>query len=352
MHRFVIKGILLGGLALILPACGSSHSDTSGGATDPSPNPVFSDPGIQTFPDEGHAHVVVGTALVYGTDPPTSGPHYPYPQAGGYYTTPIAAGFLVHSMEHGGVIIYYNPATVTDAEKSSLMALANAHPGIFSQVVCVPRTDPTYPIILTAWTHWLRLTTYDQSRIDGFLALFLGNGPEGAPASPWGDPAMNNATALSFFLSSYELEISDIARPGSVSTNTGMTYLAQALTISVDMKVSASSALADTESIQIVDALSAATLAQAVYSASTGTITLSIGATSYPPVSVPTGAFITVTFRVDASHNATWAVGGAATSPAIAFGTATVTVGLSALFVSGSAPAPDFFFGNFVVSNP
>jgi hypothetical protein len=352
MRCFVTRVLLLGGLALILPACGSSHSDTSGGGSDKSPNPVYSDTGIQTFPDEGHSHVVVGTVIAYGTDPPTSGAHYPYPEAGGYYTSPIAAGFLVHSMEHGGVIIYYDPATVTGAEKSTLMTLASAHPGIFSQVVCDPRSDSTYPIILTAWTHWLRLTTYDQSRINGFLALFLGEGPEGAPATPWGDPAMNNATALSFFLSSYELEISDIARPGSVSTNTGMTYHAQALTISVDMKVSASSALADAESVQILDASSAAILAEAIYTASTGEITLSIGAVSYPPVSVSPGAFITVTFRVDSVHNATWAVAGTPVSPAMAFGTPTVTVGLGALYVSGTAPAPDFFFGNFLVSTP
>jgi hypothetical protein len=352
MRRFVMNGLMLCGLALILPACGSSSSGTSGDtAAGPNQSTTFSDPGIETFPSEGRAHVVVGTVVVYLTDPPTSGNHYPYPQAGGYYESPIAAGFLVHSMEHGGVIIYYNPATVTDTQKNVLKTLSLAHPGIFSQVVCVPRNDPTYPIILTAWTHWLRLTTYDQSRIDGFLALFLGNGPEGAPATPWGDPAMNNATALSFFLSSYELRISDTARPGFASTNTGMTYTGP-FTLSVDLEVSATSALADTESTQIMDATSADLLAEAVYDASTGMITFSIEATSFTPIAVSTGTFHTVTFTVDASHNATWTLGGTTTSPAVAFGTPTVTLNLRADYVSGAAPAPDFLFGNFLVTNP
>jgi acyl-CoA thioesterase-1 len=187
MRRFLMNGTLLGTLALMLPAFGSPNSGGSGiVAVVPKLNQTqtFSDPGIETFPNEGQVHVPVGTVVVYMTDPPTSGNHYPSPQAGGYFESPIAAGFLVHSMEHGGVIIYYNPATVTDAQKYTLKLLARNHPGIMAMVVCVPRNDPIYPIILTAWTHRLRLTTYDQSRIDGFVALFLGQGPEKGPISP------------------------------------------------------------------------------------------------------------------------------------------------------------------------
>jgi hypothetical protein len=182
-----MMGVLLGGLALMLPAFGSPNSGSPGVigvAPKLNQSQTFSDPGIETFPNEGQTHVPVGSTVVYLTDPPTSGNHYPYPQAGGYFETPIAAGFLVHSMEHGGVIIYYNPATVTDAQKYNLKLLARNHPGISAMVVCVPRNDPVYPIILTAWTHRLRLTNYDQSRIDGFNTLFLGQGPEQLPISP------------------------------------------------------------------------------------------------------------------------------------------------------------------------
>jgi len=134
--------------------------------------------GIETFPDEGHAQVPVGTVVAYNTDPPTSGNHYPVPWPGGFYTTPIAAGFLVHSLEHGGVVIYYDSAHIAPGDLQRLQGLAADHPGTFSQVVAVPRTDETHPVILTAWTHCLRLTLYDPVRIDDFLALLLGNGPE------------------------------------------------------------------------------------------------------------------------------------------------------------------------------
>jgi hypothetical protein len=183
MRRFWMNAVLLGGLAVILPACGSPGSEASSPAG-PAPSPSPTDPQIETFPSEGAMHVPVGTLVVYGTDPPTSGSHYPSPVGGGYYEFPIEAPYLVHSMEHGGVIVYYDPATLTNGQKNDLKALARAHPGVFAMVVCVPRNDPAYPIILTAWTHRLRLPAYDPDRIDGFVTLFLDQGPERAPTNP------------------------------------------------------------------------------------------------------------------------------------------------------------------------
>jgi hypothetical protein len=161
--------------ALILPACGGGPSGQK------TQTPAPGDPDIETFPSEGSTHVPVGTVIVYQTDPPTSGSHYEeFVVDGGFFDRELPAPYLVHSMEHGGVIIYYSPA-VTDDQKNQLMQLAQDHPGRYSQIVCVPRNDATYPIILTAWTHRLRLTAYDKDRIDGFVALYLGNGPEHDP---------------------------------------------------------------------------------------------------------------------------------------------------------------------------
>jgi len=170
---------MLAGVAILVPACGGGSSDVSDASSHAAV--VFSDPGIETFPDEGHDHVPVGTVVPYQTDPPTSGNHYPDPQPGGFYDRPIASGFLVHSMEHGGVIIYYDQHHVSKKDLDALRSLADAHRGNFSQVVVVPRNDSDFPIILTAWTHRLRLIGYDADRVHGFLALFLGNGPEAAP---------------------------------------------------------------------------------------------------------------------------------------------------------------------------
>jgi len=169
--------VLLLALSLIVPACGGGQGGGEATATTGSVT-TFADPGIQTFPDEGRTQVPAGTDIQYDTDPPTSGLHYPDPQPGGFYTDPVAAGSLVSSMENGGVIIYYDAAPLTAPDLDSLRLLAEAHPGDSSQVVVVPRTDPLHPIILTAWTHMLPLDGFDQGRIDNFIALFLGKGPE------------------------------------------------------------------------------------------------------------------------------------------------------------------------------
>src|SRR4029453_15017314 len=80
MRRFAMNAVLLGGLALMLPACGSSNSDPAVVDVDPNPgpDPTPDNPGIETFPNEGSAHVPVGSVVVYLTDPPTSGNHYPF----------------------------------------------------------------------------------------------------------------------------------------------------------------------------------------------------------------------------------------------------------------------------------
>jgi len=118
---------MLAAVAILVPACGGGGVGGDGSGASSHAAVVFSDPGIETFPDEGHAHVPVGTVIPYQTDPPTSGDHYPDPQPGGFYTKPIASGFLVHSMEHGGVIIYYDGHYVPKKDLDALRALTAAH---------------------------------------------------------------------------------------------------------------------------------------------------------------------------------------------------------------------------------
>ena len=121
--------------------------------------------------------------IVYLTDPPTSGNHYPDPQDGGFFDHEIAALPRSTPMEHGAVIIYYNPATLT---RRSAERAESAGAGPLRVVLADhlrPADDATYPIILTAWTHRLRLTTYDEPGSDRHFVtfLYLGNGPEHDP---------------------------------------------------------------------------------------------------------------------------------------------------------------------------
>lgn len=74
-------------------------------------------------PDEGRSHVADGSVINYKANPPVSGPHYPAPKPWGVYDTPIAPGYFVHNLEHGGVVVLYDcpsgcPATVSALQQA------------------------------------------------------------------------------------------------------------------------------------------------------------------------------------------------------------------------------------------
>lgn len=135
---------------------------------------------VRSFPSEGTRHVERGTEVDYGTYPPTSGPHYGGTVAAGFYEETPPMGDVVHTLEHGAVVIHYDPDALTDPARESLRAWADAHTGTWRSVVVVPhaRGDPEAPYVLTAWRHLLRMDEYDAEVVRAFLAEYLGRGPE------------------------------------------------------------------------------------------------------------------------------------------------------------------------------
>jgi hypothetical protein len=135
---------------------------------------------VRSYPSEGIRHVDRGRDVEYDTYPPTSGPHYDGTVAAGFYDETPAMGDVVHTLEHGAVVIYYDPDALTESAEESLRAWANAHTGTWRSVVVVPhaRSDPEAPYVLTAWRHLLRMDEYDATVVRAFLAEYLGRGPE------------------------------------------------------------------------------------------------------------------------------------------------------------------------------
>jgi hypothetical protein len=134
-------------------------------------------PGLKTFAEEGRDHVADGSVITYKTDPPTSGPHYPVPTNPGFYTDPQPAGALVHSLEHGNIVIYYNPSTTPAAVIDQLKEYASKYTGTWDGVVVTPRQQEEQ-VVLTAWRNMLPLQTWDSRVADKFIDKFRGRGPE------------------------------------------------------------------------------------------------------------------------------------------------------------------------------
>ena len=62
---------------------------------------------VKTFPSEGRSHV--GGKVEYKTNPPTSGNHFEIPAADGAYNQAPDVEPLVHSLEHGRVVVWFKP---------------------------------------------------------------------------------------------------------------------------------------------------------------------------------------------------------------------------------------------------
>ncbi len=135
--------------------------------------------GIEFFAEEGRTHVPKENRVTYKTDPPTSGFHHDkwLPPAV-YEEEKTEPELLVHSLEHGNVVIYFDKAHLGKSEVEALMELPKKHAGQWDGVVLVDKKGMAQPVTLTAWRTRLQLKTYDAEKIAAFLDAFLGRGPE------------------------------------------------------------------------------------------------------------------------------------------------------------------------------
>ena len=135
---------------------------------------------VEAFPNQGTQHVDRGTQVDYAQMPPLSGPHYSGTVDAGFYSEQQPLGDLVHTLEHGAVVVYYDPAATTPEVNESLREFASVHTGTWRSVVVVPNPvqNPDSPYVLTAWRHRLRMQEYDAQTVHAFLSEYLGRGPE------------------------------------------------------------------------------------------------------------------------------------------------------------------------------
>lgn len=142
--------------------------------------------------------------LTYNSNPPTSGAHDPEWTKPGIYDAPVGVGHLVHSLEHGYVLITYNcnpqasaSATFTQASAANASALL-AQPQwqdsscqqLKTQLKDLANTEKLWKLIVIAWpwqkdtialTAWQRIdsfSSFDKNRITNFIKAFRDKGPE------------------------------------------------------------------------------------------------------------------------------------------------------------------------------
>jgi len=129
-------------------------------------------------------HIEVGSDPgTYNSDPPTSGPHYAEEAQAGFYETNIyeyPAGYLVHNLEHGYIIFWYNCGLLDEAAcgdlKSEIESIMDEFNNV--KVIAYPWDSIDVPVVMTSWGRLLKMETFDAAQARAFYKSNLNKSPE------------------------------------------------------------------------------------------------------------------------------------------------------------------------------
>jgi len=131
---------------------------------------------VQSHHNLGRDHVDPGTAVRYEDDIPTSGTHSRTWTEPGVYDHPQPKPELVHALEHGNIVIYYDRPTA--AARELLEEWAGLYRGQWDGIVVTPKSGLGEAVVLTAWVKTLRLDKWNAGAAAAFIDAYRGRGPE------------------------------------------------------------------------------------------------------------------------------------------------------------------------------
>ena len=115
----------------------------------------------------------------YRTEPPTSGPHALDPLDAGTYAAPPDLYRTIHSLEHGAVIIWFDPKAAGNTELRKIQNFYNQTANKDHMIVApysYPEKGGTLPagkrMVLVAWHHTERCTTINLAAAKAFVKSF------------------------------------------------------------------------------------------------------------------------------------------------------------------------------------
>jgi hypothetical protein len=139
---------------------------------------------------KGRTHTTsLSERVEYPTNPPTSGNHFIEPTSDSAFGDPPQDEQLVHSLEHGRVIVWLKPSLPDDA-RADLKALYDSDT---YQMIMVPRSKMPYAVAASAWNRepepngtgrLLGCKRFNQKVFDAirtFRDEHRSNGPEPVP---------------------------------------------------------------------------------------------------------------------------------------------------------------------------
>jgi hypothetical protein len=175
-----LVGKLVWGAAVIVVLAGAVFLAID--LTEPEAPPPPELEAVETFDDMGTDHLTVGEGTPqYNSDPPTSGPHADTPAACGVYRQPVPDVNALHSMEHGAIVVHYDP----ELPQEQIIELEEIGRDVGGEIIVAPRPDNPGAVALTAWTKLLVLEEVDTQVIAAFEREFGNRSPEAGAQCPF-----------------------------------------------------------------------------------------------------------------------------------------------------------------------
>ena len=181
-------------LALLLLTASCSSSPTTGrtdeATTHPDAAPIAPHTECTVYtarePGASFGHFVNCTALEFPSYPPTGGDHYGTWAAYQSYDAAVPWGFLLHSMEHGAVVVAYRCDGDCTSLRDGLQALIDERPvdpicaahASDRRIILVPDPELEWPIAIVAWERLYLATCLDAPSIRTFIEDAYGRGRE------------------------------------------------------------------------------------------------------------------------------------------------------------------------------
>jgi hypothetical protein len=188
------------GAALVL-ACGDDDAATPSAGADagdggplrgdrlPAPlRPDASCPVVIETPELlSSPHVTEGEPLEYNSNPPSSGPHYGFWANFGEYERPVPRGYLVHSLEHGAVLLLYKceaaascPEVPAELRKvrDAITTDLRCSEEVRVRIIIAPDPELDVPVAAAAWGWTYKADCVDLPTLTDFAQSRYARGPE------------------------------------------------------------------------------------------------------------------------------------------------------------------------------
>ncbi|NOT03161.1 MAG: DUF3105 domain-containing protein [Anaerolineales bacterium] len=120
---------------------------------------------------------------LYNSDPPTSGLHYASELDAGFYDTnsyKYPAGYLVHNLEHGYVIFWYNCGLLDETGCAALKGqIKNTMDDLGgTKLIAYPWPSLNVPLVITSWGQLEKFESFDADKARAFYRANLNKAPE------------------------------------------------------------------------------------------------------------------------------------------------------------------------------